>query len=308
MVDNNTHITVLLSEAVDILALKKDSIVVDATLGSAGHSMRIATQLGAKGILISLDADSVAVEQARAAFAAGSYAPKVNLVISNFRDIATVLDTLGIEKVDAILADLGWRQEQFGGTVEKGGSKGFSFRTDEPLLMTFGDPATYPFTAFDIINEWAEESITDILEGYGEERYARRIAKRIVEARQGGVIATTSQLVNIIEHAVPAVYRYGKIHPATRTFQALRITVNDELGVLRSFIESAVALLKPNGRLAIITFHSLEDRIVKHRFRELAAEGVGTVVTKRPMVVSEQELVKNPRARSAKLRAFMKSE
>jgi 16S rRNA (cytosine1402-N4)-methyltransferase len=183
--------------------------------------------------------------------------------------------------------------EQFSGN-----GKGFSFQVDEPLIMTLGDAMGYAFTAGDIVNDWEEESLVNILTGYGEERYARRIAKGIVEAREKGPIRTTKDLVSIIERVVPKGYLHGRIHPATRTFQALRITVNDEFETLSEFIEKAIMALAPKGRLAIITFHSLEDRIVKHAFRAYMEKGEGTVITKKP----------NTRSRSAKLRVFEKHE
>lgn len=305
MQNETQHITVLLHEAVDGLAIQSNAVVVDATLGAAGHSERIAAALGAHGTLIALDADIHAITNARDVFAAVQ--PTVHLCHRNFRELPAVLSELGIAHVDAILADLGWRQEQFGGSVASGGGKGFSFRMDEPLHMTYGDPTNYPFTAHDIANLWEAESIATILRGYSEERYASTIAKNIVAARADGPIETTKQLVAIIERSVPASYRYGKINPATRTFQAMRIAVNDELGVLEQFITDAVAALAPGGRLAIITFHSLEDRIVKHRFRNYANDMIGTVLTKRPIIPNDDEIAHNPRARSAKLRIFQKT-
>ncbi len=296
-----THITVLEKEAVDALALSPDSIVVDATLGAGGHSRRIAKALGTKGSLISIDADKTAIE------AAGSFFKDVqctvHLVEGNFRTLREQLVLLHIERVDAILADLGWRMEQFSGN-----GKGFSFLVDEPLHMTYGDASQYPFTARDIINEWNEEQITNVLKGYGEERYARKIAHAIVESRESAPIETTTQLVEVIERSVPGVYRRGRIHPATKTFQALRIAVNDELEALEHFIAQSIESLTEGGRLAIITFHSIEDRIVKHLFRTYARDQKGVVVTKRPITPTEEEIHENKRARSAKLRIFEKHE
>ncbi|OGG62113.1 16S rRNA (cytosine(1402)-N(4))-methyltransferase [Candidatus Kaiserbacteria bacterium RIFCSPHIGHO2_02_FULL_49_34] len=299
------HITVLLQEAVDALDVQPNEVIVDATLGSAGHSLLIAERLGKAGTLIALDADEKAIAQAREKFM--KVAPNVRLWNANFRELGPLLEQIGYDTVDGILADLGWRQEQFGGDVEQGGGKGFSFRVDEPLHMTFGDPESYPFTAYDIANSWEPESIATILQNYAEERHAMRIARAIVAARENGTIATSGQLSSIIEESVPAAYRHSGIHPSTRTFQAMRIAVNDELGVLETFIEAALEKLAPNGRLAIITFHSLEDRIVKHAFRKAAADGKGEVVTKKPIIPSDEEVTKNPRARSAKLRVFLKA-
>ena len=296
-----THITVLEKEAVDALALSSDAIVVDATLGAGGHSQRIATKLGINGTLIGIDADKTAIEAAKDLFK--DVPCTVRLVEGNFRTLHDQLVLLHIEDVDAILADLGWRMEQFSGN-----GKGFSFQVDEPLLMTYGDASQYPFTAYDIVNEWKEEQIMNVLKGYGEERYAKRIAQGIVKARESARIETTAQLVAVIETSVPAMYRRGRIHPATKTFQALRIAVNDELEALEHFIAQSIEALKDGGRLAIITFHSIEDRIVKHLFRTYAQNQKGTVVTKRPITATDEELAVNKRARSAKLRIFEKHE
>ena len=300
------HITVLLHEAVDALDIQPSDIIVDATLGAAGHSLLIAEHLGKGGTLVALDADEKAVAQAREKFM--KVAPNVRLWNANFREIGPLLEQIGYDKVDGILADLGWRQEQFGGDDSKGGGKGFSFRVDEPLRMTYGDPESYAFTAHDIANAWEADSIATILRGYSEEKYAWKIAQAIVAARAEGVIETSGQLARIIEAAVPASYRHGGIHPATRTFQAMRIAVNDELGALETFIAQALAHLAPKGRLAIITFHSLEDRMVKHSFRQAAADGKGDVVTKKPIIPSDDEVAQNPRARSAKLRVFSRND
>jgi 16S rRNA (cytosine1402-N4)-methyltransferase len=294
-----THITVLLEEAVEALQLSPAAIVVDATLGAGGHAQRIAALLGKEGMLIGMDADMAAVEAARNLFT--DAVCTVKLVEGNFRTLQDQLVLLHTERVDAILADLGWRMEQFSGN-----GKGFSFLVDEPLLMTYGTPSTYPFTARDIVNEWTKEQIQDVIKGYGEERYARRIAQGITEAREARSIETTAQLVSIIERSVPALYRHGRIHPATKTFQALRIAVNDELEALEQFIAQSIKSLAEGGRLAIITFHSIEDRIVKHLFRTYAHDQKGTVITKRPIVPTDEEIQNNKRARSAKLRIFEK--
>ncbi len=294
------HTTVLLMEAVDALAITKNSIVVDATLGSGGHAQEIVNRLGTKGHYIGIDADPLAVEAAEGLVSGKA---KIELLVGNFKDLNSLLDDKGVVAVDAILADLGWRMEQMSGI-----GKGFSFQVDEPLLMTFGNPELYQFTAYDIVNEWEEEHLIDILTGYGEERFARKIARGIVEAREEKPIKTTYELVEIIKGSVPAQYRTGKINPATRTFQALRMTVNDELGVLATFLEAAVARLKDGGRLAVITFHSLEDRVVKHTLRAFAHDQQGSLGTKKPILPSREEILKNRRARSAKLRIFIKHE
>jgi len=293
------HITVMKEAAVEALGLNPSSVVVDATLGSAGHSLAILETLDQEGMLIALDADSTAVESAKEKL---SGAAQIHLIVENFRNIGSALDTLEVEKVDAVLADLGWRMEQFSGS-----GKGFSFRIDEPLLMTYGDPKGYPFTARDIVNDWQQKDIANVLKGYGEEKFSGRIARTIVEAREVEEIKTSLQLAHIIESAVPSFYKLGKIHPATRTFQALRIAVNDELDALAQFINQSVPRLAQDGRLAIITFHSIEDRIVKRAFRQLAKDGEGDVLTKKPIVPTDEECAENPRARSAKLRIFQKT-
>jgi len=296
-----SHITVLLEEAVDALALSSGSTVVDVTVGSAGHAAAICGRLGGEGQYLGIDADASAIANARRRLA--GVTPRVTLVTGNFSNLENILSSSHIEHgaVDAVLADLGWRMEQF---VE--GGKGFSFRVDEPLLMTYGNPSEYPFTAHDIVNDWTETQIATVIAGYGEERYASRIARGIVVTRDLAPILTTYDLVRVIEGSVPAAYRRGRVHAATRTFQALRMAVNDELTVTEQLIDTAVRVLRPGGRLAIITFHSIEDRLVKHRFRALVEAGA-TLATKRPIVPSAQELAHNPRARSAKLRVLITS-
>lgn len=295
------HVTVLRKEGVEGLALTPDAIVVDATLGAGGHTSEILKILNTDGTLIALDADPTALDALKGTLEGKA---TLHLVNANFRNIDTVLSDLAIEHVDAILADLGWRMEQFAE-----GGKGFSFQIDEPLDMTFGDPTNtdaYPFTAKDIVNEWSEDSIANVLKGYGEERFAKRIARKIAEVREQNPITTSGELVAVVNDAVPAFYKTGKTHPATRTFQALRIAVNDELASLEEFIGKSVAALSPKGRLAIITFHSIEDRIVKHTFRTLKEEGTVSLITKKPITSNDEELHSNPRARSAKLRIIEK--
>jgi 16S rRNA (cytosine1402-N4)-methyltransferase len=294
------HITVLLNEGVDALALESGSVVIDATHGAGGHGLEICQRIGKKGVYIGLDADVTALKESRVNDLKNG--PVVHLIESNFAQIVEVVSSLHITEVNGILADLGWRTDQF-----TDGGKGFSFSSDEPLLMTYGDPTSYTFTAFDIVNEWDEENIADIIYGYGEERQSRRIAKAIVEARKVSPIKTALELASVIEKALPPFARKAKINPATKTFQALRIAVNNELGVLESFIGAASALLAPQGRLAIITFHSLEDRIVKLRFKDLVASGEFSLVVKKPITPSDEELLANPRARSAKLRILEKT-
>lgn len=292
------HTTVLLDEGVDALAIKPTGTYVDATLGAHGHAERIIEKLQSGGTYIGIDADPIAVKEAEEALTGKG---AIRLITGNFRNIDTILAREGIEKVDGILADLGWRMEQFSGN-----GKGFSFQVDEPLVMTYGDKEVYPFTASDIVNTWDAENIVSILQGYGEERYAGRIARGIVEAREKGEITTTFSLTRIIEASVPGMYRHGRINPSTRTFQALRMAVNDELGALEDFLQKAMQVLGRGGRLAVITFHSLEDRIVKHTFKAYAERGEAQVLTKKPLQPHEDEMKRNTRSRSAKLRILEK--
>ena len=292
------HISVLPEEATLALSLTKDSTVVDATLGAGGHARLILDELGSKGTYIGFDADSTAID---ALPDLKKSKATVHLVHSNFTNIQTELQKLHIESVDAILADLGWRTDQF-----TDGGKGFSFTSDDSLFMTYGEPSAYSFTAGDIVNGWDREDIANVLYGYGEERYSRQIATAIVEYRKKNRITTASELAEIIFTSVPVSYRHGRIHPATKSFQGLRIAVNDEFKVLEQFIASAWQVLRPKGRLAIISFHSLEDRIVKHSFKNYAQTKSGVLITKRPIIAGREELQKNPRARSAKLRIIEK--
>lgn len=290
------HITVLQQEAVDGLSLTRSDIVVDATFGSGGHAREILKQLDATGTYIGIDADATALEAQTFPDATAT----IHLVNDNFRNISHILSSLQLKDVDAILADLGWRMEQF-----TDGKRGFSFQNDEPLLMTFGDPKNHDFTARDIVNEWEEDSIADIIFGYGEERFARKIAKAIVIARKVAPIETTMQLTACIESALPPRH-YRKVNPATKTFQALRIAVNDELGTLETFLKEGFVALAPGGRMAIISFHSLEDRVVKQYFRTLKDADLAELMTKKPITATEEELKENPRSRSAKLRIITK--
>ncbi len=290
------HITVLKKEAVEALTLERDSVVIDATLGAGGHTREILTKLGKNALLISLDADQVALDEY------GDTTKNHFLVCKNFRDIPKVLEDHQIDSVDAILADLGWRQEQF-----INGGKGFSFMSDDPLIMTFGAKDEYHFTAEEIVNEWDEAVIADIIYGYGEERAARKIARAIIERPSLSLIKTARELADLVALTVPTKAS-NRIHPATKTFQALRIAVNDELETLKAFIRVSIDALNQNGRLAIITFHSLEDRIVKHEFRSLERDqSIGVVITKKPITPTALEIKDNPRARSAKLRIFEKN-
>lgn len=293
------HQTVLLHESVEALAICTGDTVVDATLGGAGHFALMHEILGQEGTLIGIDADSHALKRAEEKVAETTSGVTVRLIHGNFRDLEKVLDEEHIEKIDGVLFDLGWSGFQLAD------GRGFSFRADEPLRMTYGEGMET--NAADLVNNLSETGLADLLYTLGEEHFSRGIAKAIVARREVAEIQTTAELVEAIEAGVPGWYRHRKIHPATKTFQALRIAVNDELGAVREGIAAALNRLSEGGRVAVITFHSIEDRIVKGMFRDAAHAGQGTVVTKKPLTPSSAELLENPRARSAKLRVFERS-
>ena len=301
------HVSVLLEECIQGLAIKPDGIYVDGTLGGAGHSSRIAAKL-TTGRLIGIDRDNVALEAA--AERLRPFEDRVTLVHANFCDMDQALQGLGIDKVDGILLDLGVSSPQL-----DDGQRGFSYMADAPLDMRMNGEDTRD--ARQIVNTWSYEELKRILYDYGEERFAPRIAAAICRRREQAPIETTLELVDVIKSAMPASALREKQHPAKRSFQAIRIAVNDELGAVETVMKKAVPLLNPGGRLAVITFHSLEDRIVKNAMAE-AAKGCTCppsfpvcvcgkkpqvrIVTRKPIVSGEEELERNPRARSAKLR------
>jgi len=288
------HIPVLLNEILEYLEIQDDDVVVDGTLGAGGHSTAICTLLGEKGMLIGIDQDSGAIDRADLG--------KCNAILKNgnFRNLDKILNEIGVKKVNKILLDLGFSSDQ----LENSG-RGFSFQKEESLLMTLSDEILEDtLTAEEIVNTWDEENIADIIFGYGEEKFSRRIAKGIVEARP---ISNTLELADIVKNSVPFWYRRRKIHPATKTFQALRIAVNDEIESLRDGLEIGMKVLAPNGRMAVISFHSIEDRIVKNFFKQMSKDGLGEILSKKPIVPSDEELKNNARARSAKLRIFKKT-
>ena len=296
---NEGHRPVLLHESLENLAIEPDDVVVDATLGGAGHASEIVKHLDARGIFIGIDADKDAI--ARAEEALKGAPAKVILIHGNFRDIESHLGKHGIQHITKALFDLGWSSFQLAT------GRGFSFLKDEPLLMTYSDSVSdNTLTAGMIVNTWKEESIADVIYGWGEERYSRQIARGIVDARAKKPITTSFELAEIIKNAVPSMYRRGRIHPATKTFQALRIAVNDEMGSLVQGLSSVWQLLKSDGRLACISFHSVEDREVKRFMLEKAQQGEGERITKSPIRPSRDEALANPRSRSAKLRVIRK--
>ena len=306
------HIPVLLKESIDGLDLKPNDIVVDGTLGGAGHSGAI-LRAEPTVTLIGIDLDEDALARGEKNLRPLAAAGKLHLFQGNFSTFGDLLKKAGLDHADKILLDLGWSSFQIDGDENGGSGRGFSFQKDEPLRMTYTkNPGAETLTAEEIVNEWEENNIADVIYGYGEETYSRRIAKAIVDAREAlGVmnkrISTTKELAEIVTNAVPFWYRKGRLHPATKTFQALRIAVNAELDHLASFLSTAPALIAPKGRIAVISFHSLEDRIIKRRFRELAdgesgAAGEWKLVNKKPIIGTDEEIRANPRSRSAKLR------
>ena len=305
------HVSVLLQECIDGLNIKPDGIYVDGTLGGAGHSSQIAARL-TTGRLIGIDRDPVALEAAGKRLA--PYADRVTLVHSNFCEIAQVLADLGIEGVDGILLDLGVSSPQLDEV-----SRGFSYMGDAPLDMRMNGGDT--LSAYEVVNTWPYEELRRIFYEYGEERYAPQIASAICRRREAASVKTTLELVDIIRSAMPPAALREKQHPAKRSFQAIRIAVNDELGSVEKVMADAIPCLKPGGRLAVITFHSLEDRIVKNG---MAAASKGCtcppnfpvcvcgnkpkvkLISRKPIVSGQEELDRNPRARSAKLRVCEK--
>ena len=308
---NFYHASVLLAEAIEALAIRPDGIYLDGTLGGAGHSLKIAERL-TTGRLIGVDRDAQALEAAAARLA--PYMERVSLVHANYRALDGILDGLGIEKVDGMLFDLGVSSPQLDDA-----SRGFSYMTDAPLDMRMdrGDA----LTARTVVNEWPREELRRILYEFGEERYAPQIALAIERARAARPIETTLELVDVIRSALPAQALREKQHPAKRSFQAIRIAVNDELSGVSEMMRAAIGRLNPGGILAVITFHSLEDRIVKNGM-QTAARGCTCppefpvcvcgkkpqirILTKKPIVPDPKELEENPRARSAKLRVAQK--
>lgn len=293
------HVPVLLEESIEGLHLKDGATVVDATLGAGGHSSEIARRFGKTVSIIGFDLDADALKLAKESVetAGGKLTP----IHANFRTIREACEKEGVEGIDGALFDLGISSMEIG---ESG--RGFSFRYDEPLLMTLANPITEDtLTAREVVNGMREEELADVIYKYGEERFSRQIAKAIGMARRAKKIETSMELADIIAQSVPAGYRNGRINPATKTFQALRIYVNDELGAAEEGIRGAWSLLNPGGRLAVITFHSLEDRLVKNLFKELTKEQ-GIIITKKPIAPSRKEVLANKRSRSAKLRIIQK--
>lgn len=309
-----SHTPVLLRECMEALAIRPDGTYVDGTLGGAGHACAIAERLGEGGRLLGLDQDGDAIRAASARLA--PYGSRVTVVRCNFRELTRVCREQGLSAIDGLLLDLGVSSHQL-----TEGSRGFAYQKDAPLDMRMDQRSA--LTAEMVVNEYSEDALRRVLFDYGEERYSGRIASAIVSARRKQPIRTTGELVRIIKGALPASAREGGHHPAKRTFQALRIEVNGELDVLEPTLRAAAGLLRPGGRIAVISFHSLEDRIVKRTFADLALgctcpkrlpvcvcgrHPQMRVITRKPILPSAEEIKSNPRARSAKLRVAEKLE
>jgi len=294
------HIPVLLKETIEGLNIKSGDIFFDGTVGSGGHDLYVCEHFGKSVKIIGIDQDKDALKKATERLA--NKKCDITYRVNNFRNIKDELENLNINQVNEIMLDLGLSSEQ----LESSG-RGFSFMRDEPLLMTMAkDFDTSTLTARDIVNTWQEEMIQNIISGFGEERYAKRIARKIIESRERRRIETTWQLVEIIRQAVSISYQRGRLHFATKTFQALRIAVNDEINSLKEFLQNGFEYLAREGRMAIICFHSIEDRIVKNFNREKQKAGQAKIITKKPIVPSFNEIKDNPRSRSAKLRILEK--
>ena len=304
------HKSVLLNETIDVLNIKPDGIYVDGTLGGGGHAYEVCRRLGEKGSIVGIDQDAAAIEAASARLK--DFGEKVTIVRSNYRDMKSKLHELGIDKVDGIVLDLGVSSYQLD-TAERG----FSYREDAPLDMRMD--TRQKMTARDIVNDYTEADLYRVIRDYGEDKFAKNIAKHIVQARAVKPVETTAELSEIIRASIPMKFQKKSGHPAKRTFQAIRIELNRELDVLRDSLDDMIDLLNPGGRLCIITFHSLEDRIVKSAFRKnenpctcppdfpvcvCGKKSKGSIITKKPILPSEEELEYNSRSKSAKLRIF----
>lgn len=304
------HKSVLLNETIDGLNIKPDGIYVDGTLGGGGHAYEVCRRLGEKGSIVGIDQDAAAIEAASARLK--DFGEKVTIVRSNYCDMKSKLHELGIDKVDGIVLDLGVSSYQLD-TAERG----FSYREDAPLDMRMD--TRQKMTARDIVNDYTEADLYRVIRDYGEDKFAKNIAKHIVQARAVKPVETTAELSEIIRASIPMKFQKKSGHPAKRTFQAIRIELNRELDVLRDSLDDMIDLLNPGGRLCIITFHSLEDRIVKSAFRKnenpctcppdfpvcvCGKKSKGSIITKKPILPSEEEFEYNSRSKSAKLRIF----
>ena len=298
MTEKTQHIPVLLHEIVHALSLRPDMCVVDCTLGGGGHAKEIMKHLGPQGLYIGIDQDPMVIHRLQEQHLEKEYSCQIKYLQGNFGNLDQLLSSIGIPQVDAFLFDLGWSSDQI---IDS--EIGMSFLHDAPLSMLLKrEKQQGDIDAYDIINTWSEETIADILYIYADEHRSRAIARHIVEERKKKPFETTLELANCIENR----FGRGKRHPATKTFQALRIAVNNEYQVLKDSLHQAIQLLSSGGHIAVLTFHSGEDRIVKHLFKEYVDTGVISLLTKKPIVPEYSETKKNPRARSAKLRSIQK--
>ena len=310
------HRPVLLEETIESLKIRPDGIYVDGTLGGAGHASQVCKRLSEKGRFVGIDQDDCALQAAGERLKEFGKNVRIDCVKSNYCQMKSVLENLGIDKVDGILLDIGVSSYQLDNA-----ERGFTYREEAPLDMRMDQSSS--FSAKDVVNQYDEMQLYRVIRDYGEEKFAKNIAKHIVAARQEKEIETTGELIEIIKASIPAKVRATGGHPAKRTFQAIRIEVNRELEVLQDSIDEMIDLLNDGGRLCIITFHSLEDRIVKNKFREnedpcicpknfpvcvCGRKSKGKVITRKPIVPSEQEVEENKRSKSSKLRVFEKSE
>ena len=306
------HKSVLLDETIDSLNIKPDGIYVDGTLGGAGHASVVCSKLSEKGRFIGIDQDEDALSVATERLSKFSDKVRIDTVKSNYHEIAEVLKNLGVDKVDGILLDIGVSSYQID-TVERG----FTYKEDAPLDMRMDK--SNPISAKEVVNEYSEMELFKIIRDYGEDKFAKNIAKHIVTRRKEKPFETTGELIEAIKAAIPAKVRANTGHPAKKTFQAIRIEVNKELEVLEDSIDGMISLLSDEGRLSIITFHSLEDRIVKNKFRDnenpctcpsnfpvcvCGKKSKGVVVTRKPIIPTDAEIEDNKRAKSSKLRVF----
>ena len=293
------HKSVLLNQSIEALVLKSGDIFVDGTLGNGGHTEEVAKRFGDKIKIFAFDMDADAIERSKDRL---KNFPNITFIQENFKNMKKVMEARGIHKVDKVLLDIGMSSNQ----LEESG-RGFSFQKNEKLEMSFKkNPEENDLTAYKIVNFWEEDTIRLILKAYGDEKFAGRIAKGIVRTRELSPINTTEDLVNIILSSTPKFYHKGKIHPATRTFQALRVAVNDEMTNLGEGLTNIFDLLNISGRLAVISFHSIEDRIVKDYFKTMDLTGFGKRIYKKPVVPDIEETSLNPRSRSAKMRVLEK--
>lgn len=306
------HVSVLLNECIENLNIKPDGVYVDCTMGGGGHSKEIVKKLSDKGLFIGFDQDKNAINTARERLS--EYEGRVKFVHSNFENIKEELEKIGVHRIDGVLADLGVSSHQLDEA-----DRGFSYMQDAPLDMRMD--VRCEFSAYDVVNTYTEDELAKIIKDYGEDNWAKRIAKFIVEERANKPIETTGELVDVIKKAIPKKARIDGPHPAKRTFQAIRIEVNNELGVITKMINDASSIMNDGGRICIITFHSLEDRIVKNAFKYLASdcicpqhlpicqcdkESEVKIITRKPILPSDEEIEVNPRSRSAKLRVAEK--